>query len=271
MGNFRYVSLVIPYLEYTKAMKKKKNGLFLLSVTLNILFLLVVIFLLPQRGESSYLFRNTTLSQSTSPTSEPVKFSAYYLDRKSLFEVLPKSENDIIFLGDSLTNRAEWSELFETPNIKNRGINGDNTYGILKRLDQITTSLPEKIFVMIGINDLIAKEEIEKITYKYRLMLKTIKQSTPNTQVFVQSVLPVNNSSRFIVDNKQVIAFNDKLKRLSEEFKYEYVDLYSVFSTEIRSLFSVDSQLTPNYTNDGIHLNGEGYLLWKQTISKYLD
>lgn len=252
-------------------MKKKKNWGFLISVTLNILLLLIFVFLLPQRGETSHLLSNAALSQSTKATSEPVKFSAYYLDRKSLFEVMPKSQNDIIFLGDSLTNRAEWSELFENPNIKNRGINGDNTYGILKRLDQITTSLPSKIFVMIGINDMIAQEEIEKINYKYRLILRNIKQSTPDTQVFVQSVLPVNNSSRFIVDNKQVIAFNDKLKRLAEEFQYEYVDLYSVFSTELRSLFSVDSQLTPNYTNDGIHLNGDGYILWKETISKYVD
>jgi hypothetical protein len=103
-------------------MKKKKNWLFLLSVTLNILFLLVVVFLLPQRGETSHLLSNAALSQSTTPTSEPVKFSAYYLDRKSLFEVLPKSENDIIFLGDSLTNRLNGQNCLKTRILKIEGL-----------------------------------------------------------------------------------------------------------------------------------------------------
>lgn len=236
----------------------KKHWVLILSVALNILFLLVGVFSLPQKGVSSNL-----VSQSPSLSREPVKFSPYYLDRTSLFEVLPRSQNEILFLGDSLTNRGEWSELFENPNIKNRGINGDNTYALIKRLDQITASRPKAIFIMVGINDLITKEELEKITYKYRLILRTIKQLIPSTQVFVQSVLPVNNRTKFIVDNNAVIALNDKLKTLVNEFKYEYIDLYSVFA--------IDNQLPEQYTNDGLHLNGNGYLLWKQAISKYIE
>src|SRR3569832_1777002 len=197
----------------------KKHRVLILSVGLNILFLLVGVFSLPQKGVSSYL-----VSQSPSQSREPVKFSPYYLDRTSLFEVLPRSQNEILFVGDSLTNRGEWAELFENQTINNRGINGDNTYGLLKRLDQVTASRPRKIFLMIGINDLITKENLEQITYKYRLILKTIKQLIPNTQVFVQSVLPVNNRTKFILDNNDVIAFNNKLKGLANEYKYEYVD-----------------------------------------------
>jgi lysophospholipase L1-like esterase len=259
---FRYLSRFsspqLPLRRVTFRKPWKKNWVLVLSVALNILFLSVGVFSLPQKGVSSYL-----ISQSPSQSREPVKFSPYYLDRTSLFEVLPRSQNEIIFVGDSLTNRGEWSELFENPNIKNRGINGDNTYGLLKRLDQLTASRPSKIFIMLGINDLISRENLEQITYKYRLILKTIKQLIPSTQVFVQSVLPVNNRTKFILDNNDVIAFNNKLKGLANEFKYEYVDLYSAFA--------IDNQLPEQYTNDGIHLNGTGYLVWKQVISKYIE
>ena len=220
-------------------------------------------FLLPLKGETSYLLSQNPQSQSTSTFKDPIQFPAYYLDRRSLFEVVPKNQNDIVFLGDSLTNRCEWSELFQNPNIKNRGINGDNTYGLLYRLEQITRPRPRKIFIMIGINDLIPREDLEKINYKYSLILKTIKQSTPDTQVYIQSVLPVNNRLKQVVDNKDVIALNDRLKKLAKEFKYEYIDLYSAFVT--------DNQLTEKYTYDGIHLNGDGYLVWKDAISKYVN
>lgn len=241
----------------------KKKWLFGFSITLNILFLLSSILLLPQKGASFYLFSNAELRQFANNPNETVKFSNYYLDRKSLFDILPSSKNAVIFLGDSLTNRCEWSELFGNQNIKNRGVNGDNTYGILKRLNQITNLQPQKIFIMIGINDLIAKEKPDKIIYKYRLILRDINQSIPGTQVFVQSILPVNNRLKLIADNNEIIALNNKIRILAEEFKYKYIDLYSTFST--------NNQLTELYTNDGIHLNGIGYLTWKQALIEYVD
>ena len=241
----------------------KNKWLLCFSITLNILFVLSSVLLLPQRGATFYLFSNTEFNQITNNHNGAVKFSNYYLDRKSLFDILPSSKNAVIFLGDSITNRCEWSELFGNQDIKNRGINGDNTYGILKRLDQITNLQPQKIFIMIGINDIIAKEKIDSIIYKYRLILRGIKQSIPGTQVFVQSVLPVNNRLKMIADNNDVITLNKKIKTLSEEFNYKYIDLYSVFST--------NNQLTELYTNDGIHLNGIGYLTWKQALLEYVD
>lgn len=242
----------------------KRKWVLWFSISLNILFLLTSVLLLPQKGDSFYLFNNkTALSQFTNSSKETVTFSSYYLDRKSLFDILPFSKNGVVFLGDSITNRCEWSELFSNPNIKNRGINGDNTYGILKRLDQITNSQPRKIFIMIGINDIIAKEELDKVVYKYRLILRGIKQSIPSTQVFIQSVLPVSNRLRVIADNNEIISLNNRLKGLADEFKYKYIDLYSVVSTK--------NQLTELYTNDGIHLNGIGYLTWKQVISEYVN
>lgn len=264
-----YVFLILLVIySKDKAMKKKSRKL-VLSVTLNLLFLSGGVLLLPKRGVTSYLFSNQQLNQSPSQSSVPVKFSSYYLDRKSLFDILPHNRDEIIFLGDSLTNRCEWSELLENQNVKNRGINGDNIYAVLKRLDQITASRPKKIFIMIGINDIIANESFDKIIYKYKLMLTTIKQASPDTKVFVQSVLPVNNSFKWTLSNNNailnnnIIIVNKELKILATQFQYEYIDLHS--------LLSANNELIERFTNDGLHLNGEGYYVWKQAIMQYLD
>lgn len=59
----------------------------------------------------------------------------------------------IVFLGDSLTEGMEWSELFSDPNILYRGIGTDTLRGIFERLDNIITLKLEKIFIIAGIND----------------------------------------------------------------------------------------------------------------------
>ncbi len=57
-----------------------------------------------------------------------------YWDRKSsLFEILLYAE-DIVMLGNSITDGGEFSELFGIHNIKNRGISSDVITGVEKRL-----------------------------------------------------------------------------------------------------------------------------------------
>lgn len=81
------------------------------------------------------------------------KYSTYYYQRASLFESLPVTSEDIIFIGNSITDGGEWHELFNNPHVKNRGISGDTTQGVFDRLDAIVNGQPAKIFLMIGINN----------------------------------------------------------------------------------------------------------------------
>ena len=50
------------------------------------------------------------------------KYHPLYHQRATLFEELPVKSTDIVFLGNSITHFGEWHELFNNPNIKNRGI-----------------------------------------------------------------------------------------------------------------------------------------------------
>ena len=65
------------------------------------------------------------------------KYSTFYEQRATLFEELPVTSKDIIFLGNSITNGCEWGELFQNSHVKNRGISGDICMGVYDRLNPV--------------------------------------------------------------------------------------------------------------------------------------
>ncbi|KAA3616736.1 MAG: sialate O-acetylesterase [Calditrichaeota bacterium] len=198
--------------------------------------------------------------------SKMPKFGTYYLQKKSLFENLPDEKNEIIFLGNSITDGGQWSEMFGNLRIKNRGISGDVTDGVLFRLDEVTASKPKMVFIMIGVNDLARGRSVEYITANYRKIVQRIKDASPKTKIFVQSILPVNPEfNRFknhVNKTEAILKLNSELQNLTKEFKAQYVDLHSKFVVD-------ENKLNPKYTNDGLHLTGAGYAAWKEIIKNY--
>lgn len=195
-------------------------------------------------------------------------FGAYYYHKKSLFELLPNTSNEIILLGDSITDGNEWAELFGNSRLKNRGISGDVTKGVLYRLEEITESNPAQIFIMIGVNDLARGISVDTVLFNYSKIIDQIQQASPSTEVYVQSILPVNdNFSQFsshIDKTLQIRQANSRLVRLSEQKGATFINLFDEFSTD-------EDRLNPNYTEDGLHLNGQGYMVWKSVVESYLD
>jgi len=244
-------------------MNETLNQALTLSIILNLLLFLLGLIVVTKRGGLPYLWRKLSLRQSDKLYGNP-----YYHDRKSHFETLINNEPAIIFLGDSLTDCCEWSEIFRGKNIKNRGIAGDRTDGILKRIDETLASRGQKIFIMVGINDLIQNRQTAAVVVNYKLILEKIQYQNPETEVFIQSVLPINNqkaqaTQQISLNNEKVIELNDKLQELAQEFSFHYLDLFTFFADE-------KHELNAKYTSDGVHLNGQAYLLWQEIIEKYV-
>jgi lysophospholipase L1-like esterase len=188
---------------------------------------------------------------------------AYYYHRKEQFESLPDTPGEIIMLGNSITDQAEWHEMFGSLDVKNRGIGGDDTDGILERLDEVLESKPAKIFIMIGTNDLAYGKGVDHVISNYRKILETINEKTPGTEVYIQSVLPTNDAIHFTRKNTDIMEINRQLEELAREEDMVYINLYSAFVTP-------DNKLNPEYSIDGLHLNGKGYKLWVSLISEYV-
>lgn len=189
----------------------------------------------------------------------------YWEQKTSLYEVLPIDSNDIVFLGNSITDGGEFHELFKMDNIKNRGINSDIMPGVEKRLEQVTKGHPKKIFLLIGINDISHGHSVDKLAARYESLVKKIRLQTPDTKLYVQSVMPINNGfNRYKAlagKERTVKLLNERIKKIAAGNGAVYVDLWPFLSDS-------KGNLKREYTNDGLHLNGAGYRAWTDGIRR---
>jgi lysophospholipase L1-like esterase len=239
-----------------------KKRLMTLSLLLNILFMSLAMFVVYQKGGINYL-SNKAIEVIKKENTIDLRYSRY-MERVSLFDNLRLTSDNIVFVGDSLTANAEWAELFSNPLIRNRGIGGDTTEGILNRIDKIIEAKPRKIFIMVGINDLVLGKEQSKILQNYQRIIKSIQKGSSETEIFIQSVLPVNSDNYTKVSNEEINAFNSRIKKMASDLGVEYIDLHSLMVDD-------KGDLKSNLTHDGIHINGEGYLIWKKAIESVVQ
>lgn len=243
---------------------KTPRFLLIVSATLNLIFVLTGSFVFVKVDGFSIVKNKVNSIFSSESTTE--KFNPYYYDRTSLFQRLGIDDDDIVMLGDSLIDGNEWAEVFQNENIKNRGINADRTTGVLDRLKDITSGKPTKIFLMIGVNDLDFGANPEVVLENYKKIIEKINSETPETKIYIHSLLPVNEEIKMImpnVDNEKIYKVNSLLKEFAEKNKIKYIDLFS--------LVKKDNQLNSDLTNDGIHLNSKGYSIWQNAIKEYLQ
>ncbi len=192
----------------------------------------------------------------------------FYGQRETLFEVLPVDSSNIVMLGNSLTNGCEWSELFGNPKILNRGISGDVIPGMINRLSSITDGKPAKIFVMGGVNDVSHHLTTDSIAGDMATLLDRIHALSPNTKIYLQSLLPIRQQyDRYHgLDGKegQIRELNERYKALAAERNIPFIDLYSLMADE-------EGNLKAELTNDGLHLEGPAYMIWREAILPYIN
>jgi lysophospholipase L1-like esterase len=173
----------------------------------------------------------------------------------SAFEAFPLVPDDVVFLGDSITEGAPWEELFPYLRVRNRGIGGDTSEGVLERLEQVTRAQPVKVFLLIGTNDLFRGVSEEQLVANIAQILDRLKQEAPDTEVYLQSVLPRAPTYR-----EEIEALNARLSEVALEHGAAWVDLYPAF------LDPATGGIRAELSNDELHLLGPGYSLWKEQI-----
>ncbi len=183
-----------------------------------------------------------------------------------LFKEDAKDKKAIIFVGDSLTDTFEWHEYFsdlEGSIVLNRGIAGDTIDDLIHRFDVTFSSEydSQKVFIMIGINDMVEEDfRIDIFVKKYKVLLEKLLVFLPPERICIQSILPVRREN---ISNMTVKRVNESLRSNSDEKGLCYVDLYE-------KLADSKGQLDEKYSLDGIHLTSEGYRVWLETIESYL-
>lgn len=196
------------------------------------------------------------------------KYGELYYQRASLFELLPVDSTTIVFLGNSLTHGCEWHELLGKPNVVNRGINGDIVEGIRERIAPVVSGHPAKIFLMCGANDVSHDLSADSIATAAADLIAYIRQETPDTKVYMQSMLPINNSFgryKLMAGKEQTIRdINTLLRPKAEALGATWIEIHSALTDD-------EGNLRREYTNDGLHLLGPAYLIWRDIVLPYVE
>lgn len=251
---------------------KMKKRIIVISVALNLVCIFSAMFMFYKKWSFNDIAKEVVTVFFRQEATSTI--ASTYIEKTNQFNKLNVNSDSIVFVGDSITDMGEWSEIFNNPNVKNRGIGGDNITGVLSRIGDIAKQNPKSIFLMIGTNNLNGNPDIISLVNDYDKIITTIRETSPNTKIYVQSVLPIN-STGWATDpneglnnrkqsNKDIQLFNQKIRSLCTNQNMEYINLYDKFTDDNGNLNMV-------YSDEGLHLNGEGYMLWKQSVEKFIN
>jgi lysophospholipase L1-like esterase len=183
----------------------------------------------------------------------------YYKHKKSQFEVLSMNEKfTTMMLGDSITDEGLWDELLNNDTIQNRGISGDTTDGVLERLNPMGKNI-EKVFIMIGVNDIMRGKSVDEIYSNYLRIIQVFKEK--DIKIHIQSTLYIGESRKADF-NPKVEELNKRLEKYASENKITFINLNPIFAP--------NKVLKKEFTFDDLHLNGSAYKLWSQEIKLFL-
>lgn len=178
------------------------------------------------------------------------------------FRAAPHSKKDVVFLGNSITARTDWSMLLDLPNARNRGISGDISFGVLERLDEVISGKPAKVFLLIGINDISRNIPDSLVIGNISKIVDRIQKGAKRTKVFVYTLLPVNSSfgkfKNHYNKDEHILWVNDQIRKLAAK-NVTVIDIYPDF-------LDSENRLRAELTNDGLHPNAAGYEIFKAKL-----
>lgn len=169
-----------------------------------------------------------------------------------------------VMLGDSLTERGDFSPYFASVTLVNLGISGDTIAGVTERMEQAAEAEPDLLMILCGINSL-SNESLGQCLEEYALLASKADRLKGDARIVIQSVLPADElfQNRRSCSDETIRAFNDGIRAIAEEYGFDFLDLYPAFAA--------GHVIDPDLTTDGLHLNEKGYDVWAELIRPYIE
>ncbi len=185
--------------------------------------------------------------------------AAYYDAKNESFvdENPTKVGVDVAFIGDSLTDGYDVARYYPEFATANRGIGGDTTFGVEKRLQTSLFDIqPHVVVMMIGTNNL------DTMFENYEDILVKLCDNLPNSEIVLLSIPPTAGAYK---ERNGRIAFNNvKIRALAEKYGYTYVDIHTLLLDHEKDV------LRAAYTSDDLHFTHEGYVVITNAVKPVL-
>lgn len=163
------------------------------------------------------------------PSEHYEKRMAKFAEQKA---TLDPAKRHVVLVGDSLTEaweaRDRTAKYLPTlaDRVLNRGIGGDTTRGLARRLDESIYSLnPSHIILNIGVNDLGQEADVAPAGERFAALVKGIRERLPAVPLIVVTVAPCRG--RFAVRNPWIVAYDEHVRRAAEATGCTLLDLHA--------------------------------------------
>jgi lysophospholipase L1-like esterase len=194
---------------------------------------------------------------------------------RHLLTVVARGGGDVVFLGDSITERWEstggkaWREAFAPLGAVNLGAGGDQTGHVLwrirdgKELDPLT---PKVGVVLIGINNPV-QHRPEEVAGGVRAIIAELQKQKPNIKVLVLGVFPCAlRRQDGAVERIGAADLQPRVKEINAALARLH-DGKAVFFRDIGGRFlEADGGLSREVLSDFLHLAPKGYQIWADAI-----
>lgn len=193
----------------------------------------------------------------------------FYQQKISEFgQMRPVDSTDVVMVGDGLTEYAgDWNKLLQWRHIRNRGIAGDRIKGVASRLHSVLQGKPKALFLMVGTNDILEKETLPVVLHDYIDLINLVRKTSPETKLYVQSLLPVNetfSNEKLSGMTNTIASFNVQLRHYCERYHVGYINIFKRFVRH------GTNEMRRELTSDGLYLTPFGYKVWAFELKKYL-
>lgn len=251
---------------------KKKHNVLIITIVLGLVCISTIGLLIVKSNSNKTVFasdnknyRDITLSdrkkslkpvkanevEETVPLKEDPKVVANKNSNQVKVDYKAAFKNDV-FLGDSISEGLNFYDYLDDNNvIAKKGMSISAAVG---EMDTLVSLNPKNIYVLFGVNDMGATTSSQWIGDKYTDLVHAIKSKLPDTNIYIQSIMPVLpkvETRAPYITNAHIIECNNKIIEMAKIENINYLDVASVANTN-KDL----------YEGDGIHFKPQFYPLW---------
>lgn len=218
---------------------------------------------------SGVAFNATAAGLPSSPPHDAAKAASPWDQAFAAFaaddETHPHPAGGVLFVGSSSIRL--WNDLQDQfkdlPVVINRGFGGSELSDCVKNLNRLVIRYrPSTVLVYAGDNDLAAGTTPEEVLHRFTAFVEGVHRELPDTRIAYISIKPSPLRIGLLPQIRQTnTLIRDYTKGLD---KVAFIDVYTPM---------LDSTGKPRgelFRADSLHLNADGYALWKRVIGPHV-
>lgn len=195
---------------------------------------------------------------------QPARFEAAIAAFEEADRENPPPQGAILFIGSSsIRGWRSVADDFPEHTVINRGFGGSIIADSTAFADRIVLPYkPSTIILYAGENDLKAGLTPEEVAEDFKTFVTRIHQELPETRIAFISMKPSPSRAALLEAMRKGNALINQYARDTE--RVDYID---VFHPMLNKEGQARDEL---FVKDKLHLNADGYTLWRQIVGPYL-